>query len=146
MPIRKIPRVILVNRCFVMLERRGPILLLLRNPGDKSSSEKWEVPGGKLARGQDLYTSRDREIREETGLEVAPISPFLYSRSHVIDSGRYAGTAYVALYSIARVTGGVFCLSNEHQAHVWVEYKKMFSYDLRDDVRDAAEHLRPLLE
>lgn len=42
-------------------------ILLLREP-----TGRWELPGGRVEPGEDMVACLLREVREETGLEVAP--------------------------------------------------------------------------
>lgn len=86
--------IILVNRCFI-LNDENKILLVKRCPTDRKDPEKWEVPGGKLDKGEDLVMSKDREIFEETGLLVTQINPLVFTRSYIIEDGGYKGFTYI---------------------------------------------------
>lgn len=56
------------DRCPDTGERR--VLLVQR--GQPPSAGKWTVPGGRVEPGERLSDALRRELREETGLEVAP--------------------------------------------------------------------------
>jgi 8-oxo-dGTP diphosphatase len=137
------PRIILVNRCFVLNDEKK-ILLIQRNSEDRWP-DKWECPGGKLDQGQDLNNAREREVLEETGLLVKLIHPLVYADSYIVDSGKYAGMPYVALYGIASSIGGILKLSSEHSNFEWVDYETALSYDLTPDVRKALITLKEYL-
>jgi mutator protein MutT len=49
--------------------RGGRFLVRLRR-GDLGLAGTWELPGGKVAPGEDHAAALTREVREETGLEV----------------------------------------------------------------------------
>ena len=134
------PQVVLVSRCLVVRDDLR-LLLIQRSPRDSNNPEKWECPGGKLDIGQDLSHAQEREVMEETGLLVEP--SMLYTLdSFVIGTGKYRGLAYVVLFSITKLIGGTFKLSEEHIAHAWATYEEVLSYDLTQEVRKAAILLR----
>jgi len=122
------------------------ILLIKRAGGDRHHAEKWEVPGGKLDEGQDLSYAQEREVLEETGLLVEPIDPLVAAQSRIIGDGPYKGLAYVALFAITKIVGGMLKLGDEHTEYAWVTHEEMLSYDLTEEVRKAAIVLGPKLQ
>jgi phosphatase NudJ len=53
---------------FVLLVvRRGDRFLLVQ---ETKSERRWYFPGGRVERGEELYTAAHRETREEAGIEV----------------------------------------------------------------------------
>jgi 8-oxo-dGTP diphosphatase len=51
----------------IIQEQPGQILLLHRNTPKRS---QWEIPGGKLAPGEEAREAAVREVREELGIDV----------------------------------------------------------------------------
>ena len=76
-----------------IVEREGLVLFALHARG-------WDTPGGYLEEGEDLLSCLAREVREETGLRVAPTG-FVGVYNHAAGRGRVLN-----LYFRARVTGG----------------------------------------
>ena len=68
------PKVVLVNRCIIFNKNEDKILIIKRSEREHHESGKWEFPGGKLDEGQDLNNALEREVLEETGLFIIPIS------------------------------------------------------------------------
>ncbi|MFV1960155.1 MAG: NUDIX domain-containing protein, partial [Planctomycetota bacterium] len=56
---------------------RGRRLLIARRPAEGLLGGLWEFPGGKQRAGETLEQTCVREIREETGLRVRCLAPFL---------------------------------------------------------------------
>lgn len=130
------PRVLLVNRCFVLNERKE-FLFIQRSQTDTHNPSLWEAPGGKLDEGQDLSRALEREVIEETGLLVEPSSRLVYADSYIVGDGKYKGLPYIVLFSIGRLVGGTLKLSDEHDDAKWVTYAQALTYDMPDEVRKA---------
>ena len=102
----------LVGRAFI--RRHGRILLVQRSLDDRNNPGLWEVPGGKVDQGELLLESLMREVKEEAGLNIRPISPTLMGESYYFSNeGRYAGMLYLPLYTVFE-TEGEALLSFEH--------------------------------
>jgi 8-oxo-dGTP diphosphatase len=56
----------------VLKDARGRFLLMQRSAKSKGWPGKWEFPGGKVDRGEELTHALIREWKEETGLVVVP--------------------------------------------------------------------------
>ncbi len=138
------PRVVLVNRCFVLRDD-GRQLIVKRCAMDRNNPDKWEVPGGKLDSGQDLVHALEREVIEETGLLVEPIHRTAFVDSYTIGDGAYKGLPYIVLFSVTRIVGGELALSEEHSAYKWVTYDELLSFELTQEVKKAAIILKQYL-
>jgi 8-oxo-dGTP diphosphatase len=49
--------------------------------------EWWATPGGALKPGETYLDAARREIKEETGLELAEPGPWVWTREHVLEFG-----------------------------------------------------------
>lgn len=134
------PEIVLVTRCFV---KRGDnqLLLIKRALADNHNAGQWEVPGGKLEKGQDLTQAQEREVLEETGLLIEPFRQMGTFESFLIPDGKYKDLTYVALFGVTNLIGGRLRLSSEHCDAKWLRYEEMFDLDLTFEVRKAAINL-----
>ncbi|MFC0038081.1 NUDIX domain-containing protein [Actinomadura rayongensis] len=73
---------------------------------------RWEAPGGVLEPGEDIVSGLLREVREETGLDVAPVAL----------TGVYKNMTLGVVALVFRCTkiGGTLTESDETQAFRWV--------------------------
>jgi mutator protein MutT len=68
--------------------------LVGRREGDPGLEGTWELPGGKVAPGEDHASALAREVREETGLEIE-VGERLCALCHVYPDRRVALHAYL---------------------------------------------------
>ncbi|WP_327112404.1 NUDIX domain-containing protein [Nocardia sp. NBC_01730] len=63
-------------------------VLLLQRPADDFMGGIWELPSGKVASGEALDQALVREVKEETGLEIARIRNYLGEFDYQSGSGK----------------------------------------------------------
>jgi 8-oxo-dGTP diphosphatase len=107
-----------------VIANRGRILLLKRAQRMSYKAGCWDLPGGHLALGEDFHECLWREVKEETGLNVAverllgvhkaPADPYLQAL--------YACRSLV--YRQAKLR------PDEHEASRWVTLEEMAGMDL----------------
>ncbi len=135
------PRVLLINRALV-LNGHGKILLIKRSKSDRFEPEKWEFPGGKLEKGQDISNALEREVLEEAGIVVLPINRVSFWDSKILVDGPYSGLPYINLVGVAKKIAGRVRLSEEHEDFAWVKKEEGLNYDLTEVTRKALLVLR----
>lgn len=97
----------------LILDERGRCLVLRRATG--ANTGLWDFPGGKLDQGEDLQSAMEREVAEETSLRVR----FVRVLGAAESESPTARIAYLVME--ARRESGEVRLSEEHDAHMWVE-------------------------
>jgi len=113
-----------------LIFRHNRILLVER--GKEPLKGWWSLPGGVLETGESLEEGIRREVREETGLEIKPVSlATIFERIIRDDKGR-AEYHYVLIDYICRVIGGTAAAASDVSALEWVAEKDIGDYKLTE--------------
>ena len=108
----------------VVKNEDGEILVLRRHPKSKTNPHKWELPGGKIEKGEFFDEAYVREIREETDLDVK-VGDFCEA---VQDDYPHKRTVQLIMYA-ENVTGEVK-ISDEHDDWKWASVDEIKSLDI----------------
>src|SRR5580698_1918092 len=104
--IREYPLAPVVGVGAVVLD--GDRVLLIQR-GHEPMKGQWSLPGGALEVGETLVEGVQREVLEETGLEVEPVSIIeVFDRISRDAEGRVQ-FHYVLVDYVCRLTGGTLC-------------------------------------
>lgn len=102
---------------------KGEILLLKVNPAalKKQTDPYWDLPGGRINKGESVETTLQREIFEETGIsEIQSIKPVTMVLSKIripIDNADVG--LILSIYDCVIDDNSVIKLSNEHLEAKW---------------------------
>lgn len=100
------------------LRNGDDILLLRRSPDDAHRPGQYDLPGGGMDPGEDVYATAEREIREETGLLIGrEVMVLAYARTTAYPK---TGANTTRIFMIARTASRDVRLSREHCAADWV--------------------------
>lgn len=103
----------LVSVYAVLRNAKGEFLLLRRSENSHTNPGKWDLPGGKLIRGEPLEEAVVREVWEETGISITPGEIAGYATFELPEK-RVIAVIYDGGYIIADVK-----LSHEHMEYAW---------------------------
>jgi 8-oxo-dGTP diphosphatase len=92
----------------------------------------WSLPGGILETGEKLDAAIRREVLEETGLEVEPLSIFEIFERIMPDAGGRPEYHYVLIDYLCRPTGGRLQAASDVSQAVWVAEQNLGQYRLTD--------------
>lgn len=127
----------------VLRNEKGEFLLLRRSENSHSNPGKWDLPGGKLGRGELLKDAVVREVWEETGISIVLGEIAGYATFELPDK-KVIAIIYDGGYIIADVK-----LSYEHVEHAWSSLENILEMDALPDhfkeffKRFAAENKEP---
>ena len=131
-------KLILAVAC-ALIDADNRILLAQRPPG-KSQAGLWELPGGKMEKGELPEAALIRELREEIGIEVkeACLAPLTFA-SHSYDDFHLLMPLYICRRWDGTPTG---C---EGQALTWARANKLRDYPMPEADIPLIAHLIDLL-
>ena len=111
----------------------GAVLILRRSPNAKTDPGAWDLPGGKMERGERLVDALAREVREETGLTIHGARAF-----HVAHFEKGPAWVTSVTFLCASFEGEVR-LSHEHVEYAWVQPPDLPSRAYSRAIREQVE-------
>ena len=103
-------------RKVVLINDDDHVLILKRAKDLKKFAGEWDLPGGHTEIGESDIDGLKREVKEETGLDIA-------SPEQVYQENR------IKFYK-TRQYSGIIKLSGEHTEHKWVTIEDLDSYTI----------------
>src|SRR5579871_211716 len=122
---------------FTASGRRGPILLVER--GGRPLKGFWSLPGGLVETGETLEDAVRREILEETGLRVRPVSRFEIFERIMRDAQGKVEYHYVLADYICKVVGGALRAGDDVSRAEWVRRSELDHYRITEGTREVIE-------
>ncbi|MCF0226279.1 MAG: NUDIX domain-containing protein [Methanobrevibacter sp.] len=113
----------------IIKNQTGEILLLKRHPQSYYGADKWELPGGKVDKGEFFDEALLREITEETGL-TAKIGDFCEA---IQEDYPHKRTVQIIMY--LKDVKGELKISDEHIDYKWVLESKIRELEITDALK-----------
>ena len=111
----------------------GEILIVKRHPKSRTDPEMWELPGGKVEKGEHFADALVREIKEETDLDVE-VGDFCEA---VQNDYAHKRTVQLMMY-LSDVTGEVK-ISEEHTEFMWAPIEKIKTLNVSTSLKKLLE-------
>lgn len=137
--IKKVKLVIEMDRPYgltvrgIMKNDDGEILIVKRHPKSRTDPEMWELPGGKVEKGEFFADALVREIKEETNLDVK-IGDFAEA---VQNDYMHKRTVQLMMY-LEDVKGEVK-ISDEHTDWMWASLEKIKTLEISTSLMKVLE-------
>jgi 8-oxo-dGTP diphosphatase len=126
--LRKYPKHPLVGVGGVVIHRDRALLI---RRGHEPLKGEWSIPGGMLELGEDLTAGVQRELKEETGLDVEPLECILVFDRIMHESERVKYHYVIVDYLCRRKRGRLHPASDVTDAR-WVRREDLPQYHLTD--------------
>jgi 8-oxo-dGTP pyrophosphatase MutT (NUDIX family) len=117
----------------ILVDRRGALLLQLRDDLAPVSPDQWSIVGGSVEAGEDPVDGARRELLEETGLALE--GPLTVVADGVHPSGLAPGTAEFHIYAAATTATDDDVVLGEGRAIVFVAAEDVLGLDLGTSAR-----------
>ena len=111
----------------------GEILIVKRHPKSRTDPEMWELPGGKVEKGEHFADALVREIKEETNLNVN-VGDFCEAVQN-----DYSHKRTVQLMMYLDDVEGIVEISEEHTEYMWASIEKIESLELSSSLKKLLE-------
>lgn len=115
----------------------GRVLLVER--GNEPLKGIWSLPGGAVEVGEYLKDAVCREVREETGLEVEPVSVVEVFERIMPDPDGRTEYHYVLIDYLCRMTGGELRAESDVSDARWVQRAELASYRITEGTLGVIE-------
>jgi 8-oxo-dGTP diphosphatase len=112
-----------------VIVHNGRVLIVKR--ANHPSQGQWSIPGGRVELGETLEAAVQREMREETGLEVR-VGPLLEVFERVEREDNRIRYHFVILDYLCACIGGALCAGDDAEDVAWVTAEELPRYGVTD--------------
>ena len=112
-------------------------IFLVKNPS--KWGEVWLIPGGHINLGETAIQAAQREVLEETGLEITDLEPISFAEG-INPPDFHEPRHFIYLNHLAALAGGKETLSDEMTEFIWVNPTDLGQLVIKDSVRPLIEY------
>ena len=117
---------------------KGSVLLIRR--AQEPLRGEWSIPGGMLHLGEALKDGVRRELKEETGLRVEPVSVLgVFDRIFYGEESDRVKYHYVLVDYLCCLLSGELCASSDASQARWVSRERISGFHLNKETKALVE-------
>lgn len=120
--------------------------ILLEKRKNDPGKGKWSVPGGVVELGENVIQTVIREVKEETGLDVAEPEHIDVVDQITRDEGGRIKYHFVIIDYLVKLKGGMLKAASDADELEWVSLSEVEKYDLTGAFRAFFERNKNLLK
>jgi len=126
------PPVLQVAAKAAIISPSGRILIVRESEMDENNTKvgQWGLVGGRLKPGETFSDGLNREVMEETGIEVTTIRPIYVGEWHPLIKG--VEHQIIAIFMLCESRTEEIKLSNEHDEYKWIDPSKRLEYPMME--------------
>lgn len=113
----------------IIKNESNEILIVKRHPKSRTDPEMWELPGGKVEKGEHFADALVREIKEETNLDVN-VGDFCEAIQN-----DYSHKRTVQLMMYLENVDGEVKISDEHTDWMWASLEKIKTLEISTSLK-----------
>ena len=122
-----------------VVQHQDRILLVLRNK--PPAAGEWAIPGGRVHLGETCQAAAEREVLEETGIQIRALEPILVFDSIERDETDNVRFHYVIVDFQAEYLGGRLCAGDDAGDARWFTWLEMKGLKLNVKTRQLLASL-----
>jgi len=115
----KLKKPYIISVYALVRNEKGEYLLLRRSENSRTNPGKWDLPGGKVDRGETLKEAVAREVWEETGISINP-GGIAGEVTFELPAKKVIAIVYDGGFNVTDVH-----LSYEHEEYTWLPLEKI---------------------
>lgn len=108
----------------IIITKNNKVLILQRSAYVKKYADEWDLPGGHLKETELVEIGLDREVREETGLNISNLD---HEKLMTVDNMHY----YIIKYNKNNDEIDVN-ISDEHVDHAFISREELDNFNISD--------------
>ena len=111
-----------------LIIQKNKSLLMLKRVPESHFPDIYELPGGGLNEGEDIFSGAQRELHEETGLSIVSFDSVIEIIDFIHVSDESKGRQYI--FSVESGNEEIILNPKEHTAYAWVSFTDIDTIDM----------------
>jgi len=113
--------------------------LLLKRVSDDFMGDLVELPSGTVDEGETVLEALQREIKEETSLDIKSIDKYIDSFDYLSSSGKKTRQLN---FLLTTKTSNVRLNPKEHSAHYWIDSNKINNLNISTETKNIIKNIK----